>query len=347
MATMHDLSRRGVLQVDSIWRRRHPSYLGVDESTHAPEGGQQAEEVGRAAFGLQIGRAIVGKRPDLVLFLHINLARAAFIARLLGKRRYGIVAYGVEMWSPLDRLRRHALLNAPLVLSISDYTATQIELQQRLPRARVQVIPLALEPRWLEATNVAPSPEPAVRGGHAPRLLSVSRLDPNARGKGIDDVIRALPAVLAVIPDAKYHVVGDGADRGYLEQVAKETGVAASTLFRGSLSHLELIAEYRQADAFVLPSQREGFGLVFLEAMAYGKPVIARRAAAAVEVIVDGQTGVLIDDERGLAPAIISMLTNRDAAVAMGRAGQQRTHEVYSFENFTSRIEAALLAVTA
>jgi len=107
-----------------------------------------------------------------------------------------------------------------------------------------------------------------------------------------------------------------------------------------------LVSEYLQADAFVLPSQREGFGLVFLEAMAYAKPVIARRAAAAIEVIADGHTGVLVDDERGLAPAMISMLSDPDRALAMGRAGQERARETYSFETFTSRVKDALLIAT-
>ena len=146
------------------------------------------------------------------------------------------------------------------------------------------------------------------------------------------------------LPEVILHVVGDGEDRAYLESVASESGVAAAVVFCGLLSHDDLIREYQQADVFVLPSQREGFGLVFLEAMAYSKPIIARRAAAAVEVIADGQTGILVDDERGLAAAMISLLSDPDRALAMGRAGRKRAQDTYSFEMFTSRIEAALLA---
>jgi glycosyltransferase involved in cell wall biosynthesis len=295
-------------------------------------------------FIAQIARAVIDTRPDLVLFLHINLARAAPVVRALGKHRYAISTYGVEVWSPLDQLRRRALSGASGVLSISEYTADQLERHQRLPRSGIQVIPLALEPQWLE-TAVGPSRpvESSSPREHAPRLLSVSRLVPAARDKGIDHVIRALPAVRAAIPDVSYHIVGGGEDRDYLEQVTKQSGVADAVIFRGLLSHDELIEEYRSADVFVLPSQREGFGLVFLEAMAYSKPVIALRAAAAVEVIADGRTGILIDDERGLPPAMTSILSDPDRALAMGRAGLQRVQEVYSFETFTSRIETALL----
>ncbi len=344
MAALYDLGQQGALRTDSIWRRAHPAYLHDLASNRAPDSGP-AVEIRLPIFVAEIARAIVRHRPDLVLFTHVNLARAAPVGRALGGRRYAISTYGIEVWSPLDRLRRHAILGASQVLTISDYTAEQLERHHRLARSRLRVIPLALEPSWLDRARGTwqPDEHPSTRGP-ARRLLSVSRLVPADRYKGIDHVIRALPEVREAIPEVVYHVVGDGDDRAYLESVARESGVANAVSFRGLLSDDDLIEEYRHADAFVLPSQGEGFGLVFLEAMAHAKPVIARRAAAAAEVIVDGQTGVLVDDERALAPAMISMLRDPDRAHAMGRAGLERLREAYSFESFTSRIEAALVA---
>jgi phosphatidyl-myo-inositol dimannoside synthase len=346
VAALNDISQRGVLRFESIWRRRHPSYLHTSQGNDSMSTGEDSIETRMPVFVAQIARAVVRRRPDLVLFLHINLARAAPIAWALGGRRYAIATYGVEVWSPLDRARRHALVRAREVLTISEYTADQIRRHQRLPQGRARVIPLALEPRWLETASE--TPQPADRSSHqqAPTLLSVSRLEPAARDKGIDRVIRALPAVRAAIPDVRYHIVGDGEDRAYLEQVAVENEVTDSVVFQGLLAHADLINEYRQADVFVLPSQREGFGLVFLEAMAYAKPVIAQRAAAAVEVISDGQTGILVEDDQGLAAAMISVLSEPNRAIAMGRAGLERVHEIYSFDVFTARIEAALLAAS-
>jgi glycosyltransferase involved in cell wall biosynthesis len=342
MAALHELSERGVLQVDAIWRRRHPAYLST--TTGTPQSGN-VTEAGMSIFLAQMARSLLRVRPDLVLFLHVNLARAALVARVLGSRRYAVSTYGVEVWSPLDPLRRRALLAASGVLTISEYTAGQLTTQQGLPRSQVQVVPLALEPHWLEAVVATPPNEAAsYTPGYQPRLVSVSRLDPTARDKGIDHVIRALPAVRAAVPDVRYHVVGDGQDRAYLEQVANTSDVADAVVFRGLVSQDELVEEYRSANIFILPSEREGFGLVFLEAMAYAKPVVARRAAAAVEVVADGDTGILVNDEHGLAAAMIALLSDPDRARAMGRAGLDRLRQVYSFETFTSRIEAALLA---
>ncbi len=343
MTALEDLEQREVFRVDSIWRRSHPGYLQTSTNRSALEGEQS--ETRMSVYVAQIATAVLRHRPDLVLFLHINLARAAPIARILG-RRYAITTYGVEVWAPLDRLRRRALRSATEVLAISEYTAEQLKRHQQLPPNPVRVIPLALEPHWLQ--EAAPSSQPSerpIRGKRTHRLLSVSRLEPTARDKGIEQVIRSLPVVRATIPEASYHVVGEGQDRAYLEKVARDSGVADAVVFRGLISHEELIEEYRQAEVFVLPSQREGFGLVFLEAMAYAVPVVARRAAAAVEVIADGHTGILADDERDLAPAIISMLSDYTRAQAMGRSGLERVRKVYSFAAFTSRLEAALLAV--
>ena len=344
MASLHDLDRRRTFQVDSIWRRSHPAYLKRLAGSASPESSQTSMPI----FVATIAAAVVHHRPDLVLFTHVNLARAAPVARVLGVRRYAISVYGGEVWSPLSSLRRHAVLGASQILTVSDHTAAQLERQVSLAPGRMRRIPLAVEPRWAEAARDSePAAEASWDPGSARRLLSVSRLVPADRYKGIDDVIRALPEVRAALPGVVYHVVGDGEDRAYLESVASRSGVGDAVIFRGLLSHDDLMAEYQQADVFVLPSRGEGFGLVFLEAMVYAKPVIARRAAAAVEVIADGETGVLVDDERGLPAAMISLLVEPDRALAMGLAGRRRAREVYSFERFTSRVEAALHTVLA
>jgi len=216
MAALHDLSQQGVFRVDSIWRRHHPDYLHVSADNRAPESRRTAE-TRMSTFTAQIARAVIRHHPDLVLFLHVNLERAAPVARAQGGRRYAITTYGVEVWSPLDLLRRRALQGACEVLTISEYTADRLECHQRLPQGRARVIPLALEPQWLEAATATSQPiEGSSRSQQTHRLLSVSRLEPTARDKGIDHVIRALPAVKAAIPDVRYHVVGEGTDRDYL-----------------------------------------------------------------------------------------------------------------------------------
>ena len=346
MAALDDLSQRGIVRVDSVWRGHHPAYLQISADERAPER-SSAFGTRKPIFAARIAHAVIHGHPDLVVFSHVNLARIAWLARASGAR-YVVWTHGIEVWSPLSKPRRSALLRAAGVVAVSEYTADELERHQGLPRNWVRVIPHAIEPRWLEtAIDLRTSGDRSPAREHTPRLLSVSRLDPSNRDKGIDAVIRALPTVLATVPTVTYHIVGDGKDRDYLTQLAVECGVADATVFRGAVSHAELTSEYRRSDVFVLPSGIEGFGLVFIEAMAYAKPIIARRAGAAAEVGVDGRTGILVDDDRGLAPAMISLLCDSNRAREMGLAGLGRVMETYSFEAFRSRIEAALLAAVS
>lgn len=345
IAALGKLSERDALRFNSVWRRHHPAYLQPFGDVALNEAGRSAETSLRKFTG-QLAAATLRDRPDLVLFTHVNLARAAPVARAFGGRRYAVIAYGVEVWSRLEMIRRRSLESASGVVAISEYTADRLVEHQRLQRRSIHVIPLALEPYWLEdAAGVSGSGKPwkmASKGG--PRLLTVSRLEPSARDKGIHHVIQALPEVRSAIPGVCYHVVGDGPDRAYLERLAQDYGVMETVVFRGAISSDDLANEYRAADAFVLPSQREGFGLVFLEAMAHGKPVIARRATAVVEIVDDGKTGILVDNEQELAASIISVLSDADRARAMGQSGLERLQAAFSFDAFTAKIAAALNA---
>jgi phosphatidylinositol alpha-1,6-mannosyltransferase len=131
-------------------------------------------------------------------------------------------------------------------------------------------------------------------------------------------VIRVLPHILLHVPPLEYHVVGEGTDLAYLEALATQCGVEHIVTFLGPVTHKQLVSEYTEADIFVLPSATEGFGLVFLEAMAHAKPVIARRAGASPEVVDHGTTGCLIENEAELASAIKDLLTNPARAARTG-----------------------------
>ena len=163
-------------------------------------------------------------------------------------------------------------------------------------------------------------------------ILTVARLD--AR-KGHDTVLRALPGVLRVIPNAVYLVVGDGAERRSLEDLVDSLGLRASVIFVGQVSDTELGDYYRLCDVFVQPNCRmpdgddEGFGLVFLEAGACCVPVIGGRSGGVPEAVIDGQTGLLVDgnSSQETGDAIIRLLMDRQLAREMARKGFLRAQQ--------------------
>jgi glycosyltransferase involved in cell wall biosynthesis len=134
--------------------------------------------------------------------------------------------------------------------------------------------------------------------------------------------------------------VGEGPDRKRLERLAVKEGVSGQVRFAGRVPDEELPAYYETCDLFALPSTEEGFGIVYLEAMSHGKPCIGARAAAAPEVIVDGQTGLLAlpDDRVSLESALLRLLEFPDEAKRMGQAGRQRLQEQFSFDAFQRRL---------
>jgi len=174
-------------------------------------------------------------------------------------------------------------------------------------------------------------------------------MDSSERYKGHDVALQALPSALAKVPSLKYIVVGDGDDRPRLERLARDLGVAENVLFTGSLSDPELAAIYRRSDVFLLPARTvlddrspkgEGFGIVFLEAMGFGKPVIGPKYGAPAELIRDGENGLLVDPESpaSVAEALVKLLSDPGAARRMGAAGTEWVNAHYSYASFRERV---------
>ncbi|HNP88183.1 MAG TPA: glycosyltransferase family 4 protein, partial [Kouleothrix sp.] len=151
--------------------------------------------------------------------------------------------------------------------------------------------------------------------------LCVARQYPR---KHVADLLRALPLVRRAVPQVRAIIVGDGPEHGALLALAAQLGLGDSVRFTGALPDDELMRMYRRADVFCLPSVQEGFGIVFLEAMASGLPVVATSAAAIPEVVPQRQSGMLVPpgDINALVAALIELLGDAALRRAYGLAGQ-------------------------
>jgi phosphatidyl-myo-inositol dimannoside synthase len=273
---------------------------------------------------------------------HPNLAPLGIVAKLLRPRAwYCVATYGIEVWEPLSVFRRLGLKWARLVTSVSEFTAKRLETAQGLAGRPVVIVPPGLDP--VLSGNGARRSLPLLPTGRI--LLTVARLTASDSYKGVGHVIQALPAVLSVVPDAYYVVVGDGDDRGRLERLAVEAKVRDHVLFVGTKADEELAGYYQACDAFVMPSRSEGFGIVFLEAMSHGKPVVAANSGATPELVEDGVTGLLVEygEVQTLASNLIHLLTDREHGRRMGEAGRRRVEAQFTFEHFRTRLAALLM----
>ena len=243
---------------------------------------------GRNWLAFALAALFSGLRASSIWVAHVNLAPLAWLAALLRPRlRYVVVAHGVEVWTARSMLQRAALRRADRVVAVSAYTARMLELVHGVSAVKIVVIP-----------NMLADDLPAAPTGSAnPNLiLSVSRLDRDDAYKGIDQLLRALALLRESRPEAHCVIVGAGNDRARLEALAHQLQLEAHVKFAGAVSAAELGALYDECAVFCLPSRAEGFGIVFLEAMAHARPVVALRMAATPEVVEDEVTGVLAAD---------------------------------------------------
>jgi phosphatidyl-myo-inositol dimannoside synthase len=314
-----------------------PRYLASGRTRYVPFEGR------RAAFAL--ASASAAQRADLVLLGHVHFAPLLHAMRLIQPTlKAYLIVYGIEVWKRLSWPRRTGALRADRVLAVSAATADWMARDNGIPPERFSVLPLTVDPfyRWNGSPAWSSRGELGLPSG--PMILSVSRLDVTDRDKRIDLVIEAMPAVLEQVPDAFYVVVGGGTDRTRLEEVAGAMGVRDRVYFIGRVPDERLPAYYQCCDVFALPSEQEGFGIVFLEAMAHAKPCVGVRAGGVPEVIEHGSTGFLADpsDVRGVARIIVRLLRDERLLEAVGRAGRARMERLYSFERFRGRLDAAL-----
>jgi len=245
----------------------------------------------------------MGFRSDRIICGHVaQLPVAWAISLLRPKLSYYLVAHGIEVWRPFSFLERRALVGARRIFCVSNYTRLQILSHCPMPEGKTAVLYNALDP-FMEAT----SPEPPAEGSNI--ILSISRLSISDSYKGIGHLIAAMPAVRAAVPNAKLRIVGRGNGLGPLQLAASKLNISAAVDFAGYRNDAELELEFASCRIFALPSQKEGFGLVYLEAMTHGRPCLGANAGGVAEVITE-ESGVLVEygDVPGIAAALILSL---------------------------------------
>ena len=281
------------------------------------------------------------RRANWIVFTHVGIARAQLRVPRQVRRPYGVFVNGIEAWSAtLDSPRREALRNARVRIAISPHTARRVAAAHPdLPP--VETCLLGLLPDE-ETPDRVPADVRVDYGAHA--VVIVGRMASTERYKGHDQLILAWPRVLAEVPDATLVMVGRGDDVDRLRTKAAAMGIGRSLHCPGFLPDVALRALMRHAAVFAMPSRGEGFGLVYLQAMRAGLPCLGSRDDAAADVIVDGDTGLLVphQDPEAIAGAVARLLTDESMRRRMGEAGHRRFETVFSYPRFRARLAGVL-----
>lgn len=302
----------------------------------APNGiEQRPARFGRLSYSWSVLVELLRLKPDIVFCGHVYMASLGWIAAMLSGARLVVQTHGVDAWDRPSRLNRLACEHSRKIFSVSRYTRRRVLGWATIPPERVVVIPNTVSDCYTPGDGTALRRAWSLEGKKV--LLTVGRMSSTERCKGHDRVIEALPALIAAGHDVVYIVSGEGDDQPRVEQLARQAGLTDRVRFVGGLPREKLIEAYRMADLFVMPSTGEGFGIVFLEAMACGTPALGFDVAGARDALADGELGISTAPET-LAIAISSSLASpKPDPDALYRAVQMR----FGFASFRSRVISA------
>ena len=229
-------------------------------------------------------------------------------------------------------MRNYNLRKRVRVIGVSNITLGRFGRWARVDASRFRLLPNCVD---LEQFTPGPKPAELVRQlGLEGRtvIMTLGRLASEERFKGFDEVIEVLPEIARSISNVTYLICGDGADRDRLKAKAAEVGVGDRVIFTGFVPEATKIEYYRLADAYVMPSRGEGFGIVFLEALACGLPVLGSTVDGSREALMDGKLGDLVDPRDGS-----QLVSGILATLRRGRSARPEL-EHFSTKAFSARV---------
>jgi glycosyltransferase involved in cell wall biosynthesis len=280
---------------------------------------------------------------DLDGFHYGRTKTAPYIASIKGviadelTNERGVTRAVLRIQAAFERLAVH---RADVVVATSQYSRSRIVEAYGIPAQKIVIVPELIDLRsWGErveqTTGVQTNP---------PAVLTVAHM--YAR-KNLGLLMEAYARLRDMGIPFRGWVVGEGPCRAAWERLRDTHHLGGRVMFLGTIPRRDLMACYQRAAIFCLPSRQEGFGIVFLEAMACGKPVVAARTSAVPETVIDSETGLLIDpdDAEALARALAVLLSDPERCRAMGEAGRRRVEQYRAdrvAESFLLRVHAVL-----
>ncbi len=296
-------------------------------------------------FGKSLALALTRRLDGVHAFRALPEGLVAWLVGRLTFHPVVVYAHGEELttWGNGGKYRamRFTLTHADTVIANSDHTrATLVDMGVR--PERIALIYPGVDTDVFRPGLSCEDLRKSVGVDQGCKLiLSVGRL---SRRKGFDMVIRSLPLLSQQGLDVRYALIGIGEDQGYLSGLARELGVEERVKLLGHVSPEDLPRWYNACDVFVMPNREingdnEGFGMVFLEAAACGRPVIAGQDGGTGSAVRDGETGFRVDGKRleSVAERLADVLGDGQLAAHLGQAGHARAHREFNWPSIAEK----------
>ena len=305
--------------------------------------GGVAQRLRIPAYAADIIGAGMLERPDLILSTHASFSPAAAWLKRLANIPYWIIAHGFEVWNLQRRAVQAGLRVADRILPVSHYTRDRMAAEQQIPLERFTWLPNTFD---VDRFHYGPKPDYLLEKyglrPDQPVVLTVNRLAAGEDFHAYDQVLRSLPRLRQHLPDIHYIIVGKGDDRDRVTQLIQQLNLSKHVTLAGFIPDESLPDYYHLCDVFAMPSKLEGFGIVFLEALACGKPVLAGNQDGSVDAVNDGRLGALVDPDatEQIAQTLLKILnkTYSNPLLYQPAALRQAVVDLYGPTAFQQRV---------
>ena len=292
-----------------------------------------------SVYTAQLLRLGIQHHPQLIISTHLHFTVAANWLKKMAGIPYWVIAHGIEAWDIKSPSLLKGLHNADRIFAVSNFTRERLIKEQGLPPDKISILPNAIDAKNFK---IGSKPEYLLERygitSEQPVILTVSRLVASERHKGYGKILKALPTIRESVPGVHYIIAGKGNDIERIERLKRKLDLQDCVTLAGYVPESELCDHYNLCDVFAMPSKLEGFGIVYLEALACGKPTLGGNKDGAIDALCNGELGILVDpdDTATIAQTLTKMLqrTYPHPILYQPEILRQKVIETYGFDKF-------------
>lgn len=291
-----------------------------------------------------------GLGADVVILSHINLLSIAYlIKRFSPKTKVYLIAHGIEIWRKLPEAKLRALKRLDKILAVSEFTKEKIIFEHNISDSKIEILNNCLDPFYYFPSDFT-KPTELLKRYHLKKentvIMCLSRLSSSEKYKGYDNVIKILPNLIEKNPELIFVLAGkaDVEEQQRLKKLIAEYKIKNHVKLIGFIDEAEISDHFLLADIFVMPSKKEGFGIVFIEAMASGLKVIAGNKDGSVDALANGKLGKLIDpDDLNEIEHTLSELLNQHYTSEEKVTLQKNVLAAFNYQKYRNNIKKLIL----
>lgn len=331
------------------------SYSAYDNSASAQyyeQGSYRGFSKNKLMFAIK--STIAARNNDIIIVGHVNLAPIALLIKsLFPAKKMILITHGIDVWGELNNAKSKLLRVVDGILSVSSYTKDKLVTRHAVPEQKVTVFPNTIDPYF--PVPERPGKDISMRERYGINkndfvLFTLTRLKKTELYKGYDNVINAVAEIVKDHPDIKYVIGGKYDEQEYsrVNSLVAEMGLEKNIVLTGYLDEQELVPHYKMSDLYIMPSKKEGFGIVFIEALVSGVPVVAGNADGSVDALAHGELGTLVDPDsiEEIKSAIEThMAHSAERTEAERKNVQEKTLSYFSFDSYKKRLGDVLASV--